>query len=491
MVPQIATAVCALGIAGLFALDRDPRMRMSKALWLPIVWLFIGGSRNVGEWLHFGGAVDPNDRYLEGNPLDRTVLTALLVLGIVVLIGKRQRIGTLLRANVPIVLYFAYCGISIFWSDYPYVAFKRWNRGLGDFVMVLIILSDLDWLSALRRVLARTGFLLVPLSVLFIRYFPELGRSYSRYEGRAFFTGVSTDKNGLGMICLIFGLSSLWCFLCAYQGQKGAQRRRRLVAHGTILAMVGWLTIKADSATSVACLFLAGALMVVTSLRALARKTALVHAFVVAAFAFTLYAVFLDTGGSLVGTLGRDPTLTGRTTVWKLVTNYASSPLFGTGFESFWLGERLDKILSIIPGLNEAHNGYLEVYLNLGWVGVMLLALIIVVGYRNVVHALRHDSPVGRLRLAYFAVGVVYNLTEAGFKMMSPIWIIFLLSTMAVHRRKLVEKWNCSRGDSVLSSLDENGVAILALEDAGASTHSDLPVCLGSVDLNDVQERIS
>ena len=89
---------------------------------------------------------------------------------------------------------------------------------------------------------------------------------------------------------------------------------------------------------------------------------------------------------------------------------------------------------SINPGakLNEAHNGYLEVYLNLGWCGVTLLAVLIVTGYRNVMVVFRQDRHVGALRLAYFVAAVIYSLTEAGFRMISPTWIIFLLATTAI-----------------------------------------------------------
>jgi len=437
MSAQLAAIVCGFGVLGLYALDRDRRDRLSTALWLPIVWLSIGSSRNIGEWLQTGGSAgDAAGRYLEGNPIDRAILTGFLVAGIVVLVRRGPRVGTLLRANALLLVYFAYCALSILWSDYPFVAFKRWNRGLGDLVMVLIILSDRDWISALRNVLSRVSFVLVPVSVLLIRYFPQMGRAYSRYEGRMFFTGASTDKNGLGMICLIFGLSSLWCLLSAMRSSKSRLRTRRLIAHGTILIMVAWLIHKADSATSLACLVLAGGLLILTSSIAAARRTAFVTAAIMGAVSFILYAVFLDSRGSLVGALGRDATLTGRTAVWELVLHFVGNPWIGSGFESFWLGRRLESILLNIPGLNEAHNGYLEVYLNLGWIGVVLLFLIIVSGFRTTVSALSRDANVGPIRLAYFVVGVLYNLTEAGFKMMSPIWITFLVSSFVATTRR-------------------------------------------------------
>jgi O-antigen ligase len=129
--------------------------------------------------------------------------------------------------------------------------------------------------------------------------------------------------------------------------------------------------------------------------------------------------------------MGRDPTLTGRTAIWDLCLSLAGNPLFGTGFESFWMGWRLMKVWSIMLGIQEAHNGYIEVYLNLGWIGIALLTIIIVTGYRKVIAGFRVDPEIGKLRLAYFATAVIYNFTEAGFRMLFIVWIFFLLAVMA------------------------------------------------------------
>ena len=61
--------------------------------------------------------------------------------------------------------------------------------------------------------------------------------------------------------------------------------------------------------------------------------------------------------------------------------------------------------------------------------------LVMAWGYRNVVGSLRQDPELGRLKLVYFVVGVVYNLTEAAFRAMHPIWIVFLLAITVVHNR--------------------------------------------------------
>ena len=50
----LALLICHLGVAGLFFLDRDKSVRNSKALWLPVIWLWIVGSRPVSAWLGMG-----------------------------------------------------------------------------------------------------------------------------------------------------------------------------------------------------------------------------------------------------------------------------------------------------------------------------------------------------------------------------------------------------------------------------------------------------
>jgi exopolysaccharide production protein ExoQ len=429
-VAQAATALYVVGILALFALGRERGVRTSPAIWLPVVWLMIGGSRNVSEWLQMSGPTG-SDRYLEGNPLDRNILTTILALGVIALIGRRREVASFVKANPAVFLFFAYCGVSVFWSDYPGVALKRWFRALGDMVMILIVLTDPQWLTAIKRFLARAGYVLLPVSVLLIRYYPDLGRGYSRWTGKMSWTGVATDKNALGMICLILGLAAAWRFVLARRRPKGGERTRLLIAEAAVVAMAVWLLLKADSATAIACFALAGALMTLASWSSIARKPVVLHLLVAGVLSLALGALFLESSG-LLAYVGRDATLTGRTDIWPIVLGMTTNRVVGSGFESFWLGDRLDKMLGIYASINQAHNGYLEIFLNLGWVGIGLLALVMLTGYGRIVAAVRQHEETGSLRLAFFVTAVIYNVTEGGFKMMHPVWITFLLAVTAV-----------------------------------------------------------
>jgi exopolysaccharide production protein ExoQ len=435
----IAALAFAIGISGLFFLDRDPKARTSKALWIAILWLCIAGSRNVGQWIGtmqgstISDTTSDSSMYTEGSPLDRTVYSGLLLAGLIVLVRRREKILGILKANWPLVAFCIYCALSISWSDYPDVAFKRWIKSLGDFVMVMVILSDRDRYAAIKRVLAWTAFLLIPLSVLFIKFYPDVGRGYHPWTWTPYYTGVTTNKNELGRICLVLGLGIVWRLLTAWRSEHGAARNRHLLAFGTCLAMVLWLLWLAGSMTSTSCFLMAGALMLATSLGMVARRPWIVHAMVFAILAVSVGTLFLDLGSGILYSIGRDPTLTGRTEIWKLVLGMAGNPLLGTGFESFWLGKRLDKMWSLYwwhP--RESHNGYLEMYLSLGWLGLLMFAIVVVTGYRTVTNAVRRNAEEGSLRLACFVVAIAYNFAESAFGTLNVVWIFFLLATMSV-----------------------------------------------------------
>src|SRR5207247_1826853 len=234
----LAAVVCAAGILGLFLLDRDRTSRTSPALWVPAAWLGIATSRDISQWFNTVLVTDSPDQLLEGSPVDRIIYAGLLVAGLVVLVSRAERARSLLRANWPLVVFFLFCAISVLWSDYPFVAFKRWSKALGNLVMVLVVLTERDPPAAVRQLLTRTGFLLIPLSVLLIKYFPQLGRQFSPWGGMAYSSGVAIGKNGLGILCLVLGLGSLW----RYRGRwEEIRRSRPELSSGGISSAFRWI----------------------------------------------------------------------------------------------------------------------------------------------------------------------------------------------------------------------------------------------------------
>lgn len=431
MNPLIASLIYACGIAGLFYLDRDKSVRTSKALWLPVVYLLVLGSRPVSVWLGIGPPAG-SDVQLDGSPLDRLFFAALILGAIGVLIYRGRRVWPFVKSNGPILVYFLFCLVSVVWSSFPGVALKRWVKATGDVAMILVVITDPRPIAALRRFFSRTGFVLIPLSLLFIKYYPQYGRGYDAWSGMPSNFGVALNKNVLGVTTFVLLLGALWHIVSLLKSdQNTADRRRHLLAQGALLALGIYLLAFANSDTSSVSFALGAGILLATSMRFFRRNPASVHVLVLALLATMCWAMLLGGEASIAHALGRRANLTGRTDIWAAVIPMVPNPVVGAGFESFWLSPQVKKTLwQIFPNLplNEAHNGYIEVYLELGWIGVGLIALILIDGYRRTVKAFRREPTLGGLLIAYVLSATAYSLTEAGFRMMDPIWIFLMLA---------------------------------------------------------------
>lgn len=404
----------------------DNPARVSKALWIPTIWLFLAGSRPVSLWFQLRMVGTSADAQLEGSPLDRAIYTALIVCALIVLISRRRKIGSPLRANGPILVFLVYCAISIFWSDFPDVAFKRWIRGVGDIAMVSVVLTDPCADLAIQSLLMWTGILILPSSIVAEIVRGHLGLSYH--------TGVATNKNSFGMISMVVGLAAVWHFLTILRRGESKNRTRQLFTHGSLAAMAIWCLWTANSATSTACFLMGVLILAATGWWSL--KPAFLNVTIASMLFLVVYATVLNPQLGVVSTMGKDPTLTGRTDVWKAVIPMNPNPWFGAGFESFWLGSRLEQLWTVFPWKpNEAHNGYIELYLNLGWMGLILLAFAIVTGYRKVIRFSK-DTETGGLKLAYVVVALAYSVSEAGMRIFSPVWIMFLTAIMVIPKAR-------------------------------------------------------
>jgi exopolysaccharide production protein ExoQ len=430
MSPPLAAIIFGVGILGLFLFDRGKATRGSKALWIPTVWLFFCSSRSLAQWLGMDTEADQAVGYIEGSPVDRVLYIVLVVIALIVLIKRGRTVFPILRGNWAIGLFFFYAALSMAWSDYPFVTLKHWIKGIGDFMMVLIVLTEPDVLEAIKRLVTRLGFVLVPLSLLLIWHYPSLGRTHTM-DWTPEPIGVTTQKNSLGILCDCIGIALLWRFRNAYNDRKDPNRRLRLLALGAVLAMIVWLLHLCNSMTSICALSMAGGVMLLSTNPVFRRRHAFVHFFIVGVLVLTMFALFFQSSGGLIASLGRDPTLTGRTTFWPELIKLVNHHLVGVGYESFWLGPRLQKVWVITQGLqiNEAHSGYVEIFITLGWIGLALMGVLIATGYRNVIAAYRHDPDAGGLRIAWFLAPLITGFTEAGFRVMSLTWIVFLLAT--------------------------------------------------------------
>ncbi|MDR3566769.1 MAG: O-antigen ligase family protein [Syntrophobacteraceae bacterium] len=385
-----------------------------------------------------------------GDTLNLVFFLALIVIGVVVLASrKRMDWAEVLSGNKLICFYLLYCLLSVGWSPYPFIAFKRWVKEAGNLVMVLLILSEDHPLDAIAATLRRLSYLLLPLSVLFIKYYPALGRGYTD-QGGQMFTGIGMQKNELGGLCLICCFYYGWHFIFrgrtgrSFSGANNSYSRgpddrdvSSEIIHLVLAAMLLWLFRMSQSATSMVCAAVAVALFLAARATSSSPGRVVTLATVASLSYFVLDAT---TGikGYVLHILGRRPDLTDRTFIWAVTSKLAGNPLIGVGYQSFWLGDRLKELWENTGAhLIQAHNGYLEQYLDLGYIGVALVIALMVLGLFRVRKLLAKDNAAGALMFSFIVVIALYNYTEASFYAMSNLWLLFILAIVKIPEREL------------------------------------------------------
>jgi len=435
--PIVAAFLTIAVIVFLFRRDIREKPDVSGALWLPLLWLVLACSRPVSAWLNiFGLSVSGAVSVEEGSPLDAWFFFCLIAAGSWVLVKRQVRLSEVIQNNGWLIIFLLYCFISIAWSDFPFVAFKRWIKILGHPIMALIILTEPNPDQAIKTLLKRCAYVVVPVSILFIKYYPQWGRGSDEW-GTVINTGITTNKNALGADCLILGYFFFWYLVQTWQTDRSSWRKNELRLIAGFLIGIWLLFLKAHSATSLTSL-LVGVLVVVFVGIRLINKNFIGRYLLTALVLLVVAELAFGISGRYSEALGRGAGLSGRTLLWTRLLELHTNPIFGTGFESFWLGKRpeqLEGIFFFIP--NEAHNGYLEIYLTLGLIGLFLLIGLFIATFRKIRLELFRNFEWARFQLGLFCAIILYNWTEAAFRTVGAIWFIFYIIAMDYPRSHL------------------------------------------------------
>jgi len=419
------------GVFLIYALRVERRRNpdVSAALWIPFCWMFLIGSRYVSQWLNVGIVLDSPDDYLDGSPVDRAVFFLLFAAALCVLVRRRVSLSAFMAQNVWLSVFLLYCLLSVTWSDYSFTALKRWTKVIEHVAMVLVVLSERNRSQAIDALFRRFAYLGLTLSVLFIKYFPDLGRSFSTWTGEGFNGGVTTDKNALGHLCVLSGVYFISTFVSPRTGGGSAGRAGSRLLDGLMLCFCAWLLSIANAATALVCFGLGAGLVVALATPHLTEHPKrLTYYLLAGVLVIGEGQLLFDLSGAAIQGLNRDPTLTDRTKVWADVFAMDNNPLVGTGFESFWLGPRAKMLWDKYwwkP--NQAHNGYIETYINLGLVGLLLLVGTVAAGYAKAQKSLLTDPGYGAVRLGLLLPILTFNITDATFKALHVLYFVFFL----------------------------------------------------------------
>ena len=325
-----------------------------------------------------------------------------------ILVDYRHSLGNYARFYW-IVAFGLFACLSVFWSAAPGVTARAGVQYLSHIVCALIAARTVNVRTMALGMLA--GVILVILYSLAFG-----GYHYDPLDGEYSFVGAFASKNQLGFFA---SLGIYFAFACIFVlGERGFARG--LALFGGCLS--AYALSASQSATSIittaATLAVLGGLTLTTLFAPRTRKALFALGIVLL---LALLFVGLNFGGMdmLLGAFGKDATLTGRTYLWtEGLTAAWQSPFVGVGYYAYWVqgfseAERLweEFYIGSRSGFH-FHNTYIEVFVELGFVGLLLAGLVIV--RVSIGHLLRllHGHDVTRSQVIF---GVAFMLLVRSF----------------------------------------------------------------------------
>ncbi|MBK7631101.1 MAG: O-antigen ligase family protein [Ignavibacteriales bacterium] len=315
------------------------------------------------------------------NIKNQVVYLFLFFSSLVILSKRFEKIFSLIRSEKYLSLFVLICLLSALWSDYKFLSFKR---SFQLFVMFLVIVEALVNIDA--KVLLKQLKIVVSIYLFFnlyaCRFIPAaIDPVFGTWRG------MEVQKNWLAQNSLYCLLSSIVFF--------SFDKTRLTKVYDSILILISVLIIyKAHSSTNLIAVVIIVFMGIVFQIESVFKNLGIGRSILGFVFLFilTLSGIFLifssEIFGLIPGYFGKDLTFSGRVDIWAFVWNDIEKQLLlGYGFATYWImgSSRLEIFASYFEGfvVNSAHNGYLEIILQLGVVGfIFFLFPIIAYIYR-------------------------------------------------------------------------------------------------------------
>lgn len=352
-------------------------------------------------------------------------MVTYMVFGLLLVYRWKQALYGLYKARVIIALT-VFALLSYFWSDFPSFTMNRGIALIGT-TLFGIYLGTRFTLKQQLKLLGIAYGIIVLLSLAFVIALPYYGIMGGIHAGS--WRGIYVHKNVMGR-AMVFGS----IILLALASEKRGNRMLPWFLFG----ICGLFILMSRSATALGnFLFLTVAFYVLRTTR-WRYDLRLLSLILLILIGGTLYSLFLANLETILGSFGKDTTLTGRTDLWPLVIQMIERhPILGYGYQGFWQGwnSPAGEIWANY-GWNapHAHNGFLDLTLELGLVGLGLFLFeaftILLLGILRLQRTQTFDNFLCVLVPLFF---LLYNMTESSILGRNTLfWVVFIAIAISV-----------------------------------------------------------
>jgi exopolysaccharide production protein ExoQ len=379
----------------------------------------------VSPLLDFFAATHSHIQNAEPGLPNRIFWPAMAAVSVVLAMRNYSRLSRLTWPPhiICLLAYVAFAGASVVWAFRPETSFVR-------FAQQMMLLSSIvlpAMLAARTADLMRGVFLCYAVGAILNVFFVfDNPPSVDGYPG--YFLG----KNYLGEFSAIALLLALHETL-----HPGLRRMFGIIVVVIATLLLLWSKSKTALGLALICPLLAGLILTV-------RKTTRISPAIVLLSIPLCYAVVSSISGFNMNRVSfmlyGDSTFTGRTIIWDFAfSEIARRPLFGWGYQSFWLvGSDAPSVVEapgFVKTMPNAHNGYYDTMLELGYVGYGFLIVFILATLHAIGRVADRDRGRAWFALAVALYIIIYNYLESfwmrGFEF---LWVAFVILALDIGR---------------------------------------------------------
>jgi exopolysaccharide production protein ExoQ len=371
------------------------------------------------------------------NTLTRVLYYVIPMLTIFLLSISWRSVITLVVKEKFLWFLIAFMIMSVLWSAMPKTTISH-SYGLVRVTLFSIYLAARFSIKEQVRILGISFGITVVLCLLFGILMPEYGimglsSTFTTPEDKGHvgaWQGIFTHKNILGRFMVL----SIIIFL-SYRSSSKLYWLRWLGIGTSVL-----LIVLSTSKTSLLILLTMFTLLPI--LGTLRWKYSWKIPFITSIILLlgTISTFVMENSEVILSALGRDATLSGRTKIWgEVIWAISKHPWIGYGYEGFWRkGTNADYVWNALKfKVTHSHNGFLELWLQLGIIGLSLYIIAFLIAcYKAVVFLHKNNSSEGIYPLMLLIFIFLANITESSLLGANTYLILFISVTLTLNNNK-------------------------------------------------------
>lgn len=371
---------------------------------------------------------------VHGDPLMQRLWLGIYAITIILLFMRWEKAAYTVRQNKLVLLLVGLAFVSLIWSVFPWVTLRRCLALLGSTAFGIYLAASFKWRDLVKMLVITFGLSAV-ISLGFVLLLPAYGIQHDIYYSGAW-RGIYIHKNTLGSMMTLAAITWLLYFF-----SDTKVRITGLVFLGISMEL---LFLSRSKTSLIMFVFLS--LPLLAYFYSIGRRRNILpvvltilligsSAFLLINQPYTLKALSgLDSQKTAIAVhLNEiDLTFTGRTVLWQEVWKMIQQrPLLGYGYSAFWLGSEGPSGLiwrSMHWEPPNAHNGFLDLWLQLGLFGVVIFTVpFLTTIFKTFILIWKGKRMFILFPLSFLLVMLLNNLSETFILIQNNIfWILYV-----------------------------------------------------------------